>query len=187
MNNSFWNYRVYHSAIRAFNTDKGQYKSFPRFRNFKIILVLKFKWCATLVIILIIDDINSITVLPVRHLSFCIGSLKGFESLTWDWPRSDLFRYFHPTRLDEIFGYHKELLYQLSYRDIVILQSIRELNPLRTPWQGDILTVWPMDYNKTDFGGSGPPKVAHPMFHIKINLVPQVGLEPTHPLLNTGF
>ena len=60
---------------------------------------------------------------------------------------------------------------QLNYTAyVLILQSIRELNLLHTPWQGDILTVWPMDY-KNVFTNCAPMELPNGLLTVLIYLI----------------
>ena len=58
----------------------------------------------------------------------------------------------------------------LIYDYVLILQSIRELNPLHTPWQGDILTVWPMDY-KNVLTNCAPMELPNGLLTVLIYLI----------------
>ena len=59
----------------------------------------------------------------LSYYPICTGS----RDRTYVWPANLSTRY----KLEDIYQY---------------MQLLRELNPLRTPWQGDILTVWPNSY-----------------------------------------
>ena len=51
-------------------------------------------------------------------------------------------------------NYQNSIYYALTHE--INKQSVRELNPLHTAWQADILTVWPTDCKKVEILTSNP-------------------------------